>query len=230
MTDRSLIERIRKLKQLTTARGCSEAEAMAAAAKVAALMKQAGLTDAMVDAEQCGSYSMTGGRSVRRAVWTAIAHYTNTALITVRCTGEKGCIPTFVGYGGGPEVADYLRVVCDRAIERETRQFKAGTFYRRRRSRKTRRVAVHEFTIGLCSRIIDKLADLFADQVSEDMRRSAVALRDDLYTDTHTVSIAARADRYSEAVAAGAAAGGRVRLSHGVNGEQAPKQISGGAS
>ncbi len=228
MTDRSLIERIRKLKQLTTARGCSEAEAMAAAAKVAALMKQAGLTDAMVDAEQCGSYSMTGGRSVRRAVWTAIAHYTNTALITVRCT--KGCIPTFVGYGGGPEVADYLRVVCDRAIEREIRQFKAGIFYRRRRSLKTRRAAVHEFTIGLCSRIIDKLADLFADQVSENMRRSAVALRDDLYTDTRTVTFEARADRYSEAVAAGAAAGGRVRLSHGVNGEQAPKQISGGAS
>jgi len=209
--------RIRKLREMTQQRGCSEAEALAFAEKAAALVREAGLSETEVYSEECGSRSRVAGRADRGLVWAQIALCTNTAVM-VRTSRGNGSIVSYVGYGGGPEVADYLRVVCDRAIDKAIREFKTTVFYRHRRNLKTKRAAVADFTRSFCSRIIVKLQELFASSMDREAFQSALALRDELYPKAQQVPRLKRPTRFFNAGLAGLAAGARVNLSHGVRG------------
>lgn len=221
------IARIRKLRQMTQANGCSEAEAVTAAELAAQLIAAAGLNEATIDRETQGSRSNAGRGSVRLKLWAMIAYCTNTALTTLYARRRGGCRPTFTGQGGRPEIADYLRVVCDRAIDSETRRFKTTSFYRHRRSLRTKRQAVYDFTNAMCGRLITKLLTLFAEQIDEECRKTAVALRDAEFENGEQTDVRDQPVSYWEAIAAGSQAGERIELSHGIGGSQHPARLAG---
>lgn len=217
-------DRIRQLRNRTTARGCTEQEAMAAAAKAAELMAAHGYHHGDIEFEEAGSATKAGSRTVRVRLWAAIAHCTCTSAIL----GHRAAGPRidFIGRAPGPEIAVYLREVCDRAIDREVATFKTGTFYRRRRSIATKRAAVADFTDGMITRMIARLRTLFPEtDASAAERKLAQAERDRRHPSLETVSTPNRERRYDEAAAAGYGAGGRVTLSHGVGTTGAPLQI-----
>lgn len=222
-------DRLKRLREMTTGRGCTEAEAMAAAEKAAALMAAHGYHDGDLEFEEAGSATRTGTRTIRLKLWSTIAHCTATAALVGR--GARGSRIDFIGREPGPQIAAYLCEVCDRAIDREIATFKKGTFYRRRRSVATKRAAVADFTAGMVARMVIRLRAMFPDNsAARDAREAAWKERDRRYPNSESVSAPQHAGRYDEAQAAGYHAGGKVTLAHGVGSSAgAPLQI-GGAS
>lgn len=226
MSDRDkLRDRIRQLRDRTTSRGCTEAEAMAAAAKAAELMAEHGFHSGDVEFEEVGS-NTKASRTVRLKLWSTIAHCTMTAAILAN--DRKGPRVDFVGRAPGPEIACYLREVCDRAIDREITIFKTSTLYKRRRSIKTKRAMVADFTAGMVGRMRTRLGQLFADREGAALERQAArAERDRRYPDSGSASAPKWEPKFYDAVGAGYDAGNRVQLAHGVGTGNAPLQIEG---
>ena len=214
------IERIRKLRTMTTGNGCTEAEATAAAEMAARIMGELGLRDGDVEfgAEQVPR--KRGARSERARLWPVIAACTNTAVIIDHDRIE------YVGRDPWPEVAAYLHEVTDRAIDRELRGFQATTWYKRRRTLRAKRAATGSFVVGMVHRLAVKLQALFADQMSNEERERAkdeLALR---YPESAAAKVGGAAARdYWEAKRLGLHAGDRVGLAHGVGGSDAPRRI-----
>lgn len=220
------IDRIRKLLQMTKANGCTEAEAMAAAEKAARLMAELGLQlgDLAFGAERAKAHG--AGRSIRVALWNVIAAVTNTDMLLVAGHIE------YVGRELWPEVARYLHQVTDRAIERELRTFRAGAWYRKRKSVRAKRAATFDFTSAMVVRLRRKLLELFAGTMSETSRADAAGELARRYPALVTLSQRAarpRLGHYYDAAAAGARAGDGVEISHGVAANGVSLQI-GGAS
>ncbi|WP_444453143.1 DUF2786 domain-containing protein [Rhodobacter capsulatus] len=203
--------KISALLEMTRARGCSEAEAIAATEKAAQLMKDHGLSEADVLFTKLSSPSKTSGAGVRDRLWSALAIATNTALIF----GERTV--TFVGTGPGPDIAVYLFTVLDRAIDGAIMDYKATPNYRRRKSLKSKREAVADFTAAMVLRLHMKLHDLFADIRSDEARAAARGALAQMFPNRAAVrGRASVKGRNTVAIAAGAAAGNDVSLSHGV--------------
>lgn len=221
--NQKLKDRIRALREKTAARGCTEAEAIAAAEKAAQLMRDHGLSDADLTMDEQASAS-GHGRSVKAKLWPAIARCTNTAHIVVRTPGIAAEVQ-FLGRSPGPMVAIYLRDVCEGAVDRAVREFKTTSFYRRRRGLKSKRAAVADFVDGMVNRLRWRLLDVFApsiDAAAQDEASRALAER---YSDIRTIKATAAPMRHSAARAAGWHAGERVTLAHGVGSAEAPRQI-----
>lgn len=226
MTARSRIaDKIRALRAKTRAAGCTEAEAVAAAEMAAKLMREYGLDEACLAVGEAETWERTLKATWRSKVANIITFCTNTAVI--RLVEEDGARIVFIGREPGPEIALYLRDVCFRAVERETRQFKTSVFYRRRRNLATKRAAVADFIDGLVIRIGVRLVDLFEplrDPHALQIARSELARR---FPDVTTSRMPSRSRRVAEAKVAGWAAGGRVDIDRGVTGSTAPLAIGG---
>lgn len=217
------IERIRKLLSMTVARGCTEAEAMAAAEKAALLMAELGLSPGDVVMEAASNATRYAVTSVRAGLWGTIAVCTNTAWIFVSDVG--GDRVEFVGASPGPEVAVYLHTLTGRAIDRELRGFKATPGYRKRTLRNRRRAA-NEFTQGMVMRLGRRLRELFGSTYSAPALEAAVAERDRRYSQAETVERRPLEIRSRKPLLAGLSAGNNVPLSHGVGAAGvAPMQI-----
>lgn len=226
MADQKIRDRIRQLREMTSARGCTEAEALAAAVKAAQLMRDHGLSenDIVMDERRSASDK---GRSIKAKLWPQIASCTNTAHVIVH--GWQGSEVQFIGHAPGPEIAVYLREVCEGAIDRAVREFKGTVFYRRRRGLKSRRAAVADFTDGMVNRLRYRLADIFNPVRNSAAQREAEQALAERYPDTRTVRPRAAPLRHNAAREAGWHAGEQVTLAHGVGGSETPLQI-GGAS
>ncbi len=134
---------------------------------------------------------------------------------------------TFLGHAPGPEIAVYLVEVCYRAIDREIERFKQTSEYKRRRTLRTKRQAVHDFTVGMASRLNARLKEMFAESVSvEAFEKSRSVLRT-RFSDTYSVSLSNRQVRFGGAAGQGFAVGGRVQLAQGVNCGKEHRQILG---
>ncbi|XHE13657.1 DUF2786 domain-containing protein [Agrobacterium deltaense] len=228
MNRETLAKRIAALRQMTVGRGCTEAEALSAAAKAAELMSEYGLSENDISVDEQDVKSRTKGQSARDPLWDMLCHCTNTAAIILEGRGE--CRRAFVGIDPGPAIATYLYVVLDRAVDREITLFKASQFYRRRRTVATRRQAVQDFTSGLVVRVRGRLRDLFAASVSSDALETAIAARNERYPERTAVAAKNRKTRFGDAITAGWLSGENVNLSHGVDGaQQTPKMIGGAA-
>lgn len=217
MTDQKIRDRIRRLMEMTAARGCTEAEALSAAAKAAELMRQHGLSEQDLVIDVQASRAKVGARRERSRLWPTIALCTNTDHVVIRRWGG-GIDVEFVGRAPGPEIAVYLRTVCERAIDREIATFKAGKFYRRRRSLATKRAAVSDFTIAMTLRLQLRLVELFRDTIDPMVgleARQALAAR---HPSMETISRPDRDERFWEAGMAGSRAGNNVPLAQGVGG------------
>lgn len=224
MADREKLKaKIRALRELTSARGCTEDEAMAAAAKAAELMREYGVSDVELETESAKARTKTRGTGIRDQLVGTIQHVTNTAAIY-----RDGDIE-FFGVAPGPEIAAYIWTICNRAIDRSIRTFKAGRLYKARRSDRTRREAVADYTEGMVRRLSRRIIDLFIDTHSDELAAKAVHAMTIACPRTKSVSPAQAKGTFGDARADGWRAAGDVTLGHGVkSGAHGAAQIGSG--
>lgn len=227
MVDREkMIAKIRALVGKTTAAGCTEAEAMAAAEKAAALMREYQIGGSELFIDQTSVRSRTSGQSPRDRLWLRLTWCTSTATIL---NYDQAGRPTrtFVGREPGPEIAAYLYVVLDRAIDRAVADFKAGPYYARKRTLRTKRQAVAEFTEAMVFRLIGRLGALFASTRSEAASDEAASALAERFPNSVTVPTKkAKNRKITAAVISGILAGEAVHLAHGMsNGTDSPRLL-----
>ena len=207
-------DRVKRLREMTPARGCTEAEALAAAEKAAQLMREHGISDRDLDVDEQASPSRQRGSGQKARLWPVIAHCTNTAVIVVTEQGRTRV--SFVGREPGPEIAVYLRDICERAVDREVTRFKRGKLYRRKRSLAVKRQVIAAFTGGLVSRLSARLVDIFGPNVSADAREQAGLALEEKYPQSTNLPEPRRELRHSDATINGVLAAENVTLAHGM--------------
>lgn len=159
----SVIQRIRGLRAKTVDRGCTEEEAMAAAAKVSELLARHDLTldEVSVRQSDCEGMSIATGRKRRAPVDSCIVPLAD--FCDCRVWSEEGDDGTlryvFFGLRADVEAARFLHDLIEIMFETESDHFRHGLIYARVR-RGDRRMAFNSFQIGLASGIITKLAAL----------------------------------------------------------------------
>lgn len=155
----TLKDRIRALRQMTIANGCTEAEAMTAAAMAAKLLERHGLTDADLDLAEV---AVPLGRKCPLArIWPMIGAFTD-CLFLFRRDSSSGTIVRDGVYYGLPHnvlVAEFIHDVIQRACDTAIAGFKRTPDYTRCSLPKTRANALRAFKEGLATRLSQKLAD-----------------------------------------------------------------------
>lgn len=208
--------KIAALLAMTREAGCSEAEALAAAKKAAALMLEYGLSAADVYIDDQTVASRTKGRGARDHLWPVVADCTNTACMVL--AHRHGADVQFIGRAPGPDIAVYLFTIMNRAVDRAIAEFKRSREYRRRRSDATRRQIVYDFTLGMVMRLAKRLVEIYRPLMSKQALAEANQALTKRHGETTAVEQTFRQTRYDDAASAGWAAGGRVGLSQGVGG------------
>lgn len=158
MTLEEVKARIRALQARTPAAGCTEAEAMAAAAAALRLMREHNLDP---DQVACARASVELGRRSRTAidrVWGRIGD-------VCRCQAwnepsRDGLRLVYFGREPWPELAAWLHGVVQGAHDRAMREFCKSASYLSRRKKKTRTAARKAFSEGFVLGIRRKLSDL----------------------------------------------------------------------
>lgn len=160
-----VIQRIQGLRAKTADRGCTEAEAIAAAAKVSELLARHDLTldEVSVRRSDCEGVSVATGRK-RRAPVDSCAQSV-AAFCDCRVWGEQradgGLGFVFFGLKTDVEAARFLHDLIEVTFDTESAAFRRSAIYQSLRGG-DRRTALNSFQIGLASGISGKLADLKA--------------------------------------------------------------------
>ena len=152
--------RIRALAARTVDRGCSEAEALAAAQKIGELLEVYGLTMSEVELRQetCVQRQtiVTGPRlQAIGGIFLSVIDLTETK----GWTAGRG---VFVFYGLEPDVlmADYLLHLIGHAIDHEEARYRAGDAYQRSRAAPQNRL--RSFRYGFAERVSKRIGELAA--------------------------------------------------------------------
>ncbi|QYU69490.1 DUF2786 domain-containing protein [Leptolyngbya sp. 15MV] len=152
--------RIRALAARTVERGCSEAEAMAAAAKVGELLEVYGLSMSEVELreEACVQRVMVFDDPRRQALgwlFPALLRFTE-------CRGWTVGRAEYVMFGLEPDVqmAEYLMHVIAQALHHEESRFRRMPDYTRARA--APQAVLRSFRIGFADRIAARLEELGA--------------------------------------------------------------------
>ena len=165
--DAALLARIEALRSRTTDRGCTEAEAMAAAAKVAALLDRHGLSMADIGrrAQPCDRLALPTGRSRIGPLdecAPAVAAFFD-CRFWFETDAEGRLTQVFFGLPADVQAAATLMPLIAGAFETEANRFRNGPEYRRGRG--GRRRALHtSFVLGLSEGIQAKLAAMRAER------------------------------------------------------------------
>lgn len=218
----TLKKKLAALRTLASGRGATEAEAMAAAQKMADLMQEHRLTADDIEFEEAEAPLKTRRATSRSSILATIAYCLN-CTATIREDWQPCVI--FLGKAPGPEIATYLFSICDRAIDRAIADFKKTPEYRRCRTLVTRRAAVADFTVGMVERLSGRLFAMFQDSIDEEASAEARRVRDCRMPGAVSRRLPDRKVRFGNAAAAGYAAGRDVQLAHGVNGGRPVSQI-----
>lgn len=158
-----LIARIQALRSKTVEQGCTEAEALAAAEKVAELLDRYGLSLSELDLKNqvCEGTAVETGRKRVAPVDDCVPSVA--AFFDCRVWGEKGgdgrLRYVFFGLPADVVAARYLYDLVELAFETETAGFRAGPTYAEMPS-PLRRTATNSFGIGLARGIVAKLHTL----------------------------------------------------------------------
>jgi len=158
-----LLQIIQGLRAKTVDQGCTEAEAIAAAAKVAELLDRYGLSLSDVELRRQSCESV--GIETRRRRSGPLDHTIGAiaAFFDCRCWSEKTEAETlrhvFFGLPGDVEAAQYLYELIEKTFETETSVFQNGNFYRKLHSSQ-RRQGTSSFQLGLSRGIMVKLDTL----------------------------------------------------------------------
>jgi hypothetical protein len=156
--------RITALAERTVARGCTEAEAMAAADKVGRLLERHALTMDEIDVRQtpCVEKKVPAGGLRRRPIDTcvpAIARFCDCKVWLAREPAPPSYV--FFGFGTDTALASYLFAVIDRAIRSELEGFRM----RRPELAGVRlRQASSDFQIGMAARVAERLTTTHAER------------------------------------------------------------------
>lgn len=228
MNRETIRKRINALRDRTTARGCTEAEAMEAAAKVAELMREHGLTgDDLGMGEEVATVRASDKR-LRHQLWGMVALCTNTRAMTRPLLSSLQVV--YVGRDPDPEIAAYLLDLCNNLIDAELAIFRKGDFYRSRRKASTRRKAAADFTVQMVRNLTSRLHDLFRNDIDEALSAKAGAELDRRFPSSRAAKpTKPHKTTYDSAAASGWMAGDRVSLGRGVRGgNHAPRLIGRG--
>lgn len=156
----ALIARIQALRVRTVERGCTEEEALAAAAKVAELLDRHGLSLSELDVRNQACESAIVETTRKRAGPLDDCIPSIAAFFDSRVwgeTNERGMLRyVFFGLPADVAAACYLYELVEQAFETEGALFKAGETYRAMPST-LRRTATHSFQHGLAHGIMEKL-------------------------------------------------------------------------
>ncbi|MGI4802159.1 MAG: DUF2786 domain-containing protein [Janthinobacterium lividum] len=158
-----LIGRIQALRAKTVEQGCTEQEAMTAAAKVAELLDRYGLSLSELDlrGQSCEGSAVETERKRAGPIDECVP--ATAAFFDCRVWGEKDGAGrlryVFFGLPADVAAARYLYDLVDQAFTRETALFKSGETYAAMPS-SLRRTATNSFQVGLGRGIIAKLYDL----------------------------------------------------------------------
>lgn len=174
--------RIQALRSKTIANGCTEDEALSAAAKVAELLDRhdLSLSDVELRASSCERRVYETFRKKRIPLDDcvgAIAHFCDCRVWREKnAAGESSYV--FFGLGADIEVAHYLAELIDGAVRADLGRFKTSVDYGRFRHQE-RHLANASFALGMVASIADKLVAIKAgrDQVNESTGRGLVVLK-----------------------------------------------------
>ncbi|MDR7117419.1 DUF2786 domain-containing protein [Caulobacter sp. BE254] len=174
--------RIQGLCAKTTDNGCTEDEALSAAAKVAELLSRydLSLTDVEIRDASCERLEYQTHRNKRIPLGDCIGAIAN--FCDCRVWREKN--PTgdaryvFFGLRSDIEAARYLTELVDSAVRFELGRYKTTTDYQRFRHQE-RHIANASFTLGMIASIADKLTAMKAgrDQANSAGGRDLVVLK-----------------------------------------------------
>jgi hypothetical protein len=151
---------IQALRAKTVERGCSEAEAMAAAAKVAELLRRHDLTldEISIRKSDCEGLKVDTGRKRRASIDNCIP--TIAAFCDCRVWGEgaeEGALRyVYFGLKADVQAARLLHEMVEAAFDSETAAFRSGAIYLAMTGGQ-RRTATTSFQFGMASGIISKL-------------------------------------------------------------------------
>ncbi|CAN5510843.1 DUF2786 domain-containing protein [soil metagenome] len=174
--------RIQGLRAKTTENGCTEGEALSAAAKVAELLDRhdLSLTDVEIREARCERREYETLRNKRIPLGDcvgAIASFCDCRVWREKSpTGDARYV--FFGLRSDIEVAHYLAELIDSAVRFELGRYKTTSDYQRFRHRE-RHLANASFALGMVTSIADKLTAKKAgrDQVNNDAGRDLVVLK-----------------------------------------------------
>ncbi|BAM86462.1 hypothetical protein S58_04470 [Bradyrhizobium oligotrophicum S58] len=174
--------RIQALRAKTIANGCTEDEALSAAAKVAELLDRhdLSLSDIELRAAPCERKVYETHRKKRIPLDDcigAIAHFCDCRVWREKnAAGDNSYV--FFGLSADVEVAHYLAELIDNAVRAELGRFKTSADYRRFRHQE-RHLANASFALGMVASIADRLVAMkkSRDQVNESTGRGLVVLK-----------------------------------------------------
>ncbi len=171
MTDPAALEklkaRIQALRAMTMDNGCTEAEAMAAAAKVAELLDRhdLSLSDVELRESKCERRAYETRRKNRIPLDYSVGAIGR--LCDCRVWREKNpegeTRYVFFGLPSDVEVAIYLAELIDNSVRSELGRYKTTHAYQRFRHQ-DRHVANSSFTLGMAMSIAQKLTDMKAER------------------------------------------------------------------
>ncbi|MCK1415552.1 DUF2786 domain-containing protein [Bradyrhizobium sp. CW4] len=230
--------RIQALRSKTIANGCTEDEALSAAAKVAELLDRhdLSLSDVELRASPCERKVYETFRKKRIPLDDcigAIARFCDCRVWREKNTaGESSYV--FFGLGADIEVAHYLAELIDGAVRVELGRFKTSVDYSRFRHQE-RHLANASFALGMVGSIADRLVAIKAsrDHINESTGRGLVVLKTSVVdAEFDKLDLKMRTQRSSSrmvsmtAYEAGGAAGASLAINPGLAGSQsrtAPK-------
>jgi hypothetical protein len=174
--------RIQALRAKTIANGCTEDEALSAAAKVAELLDryELSLSDVELRASLCAQPVFETHRKKRIPLEDcigAIAQFCDCRVWREKnAAGESSFV--FFGLPADVEVAHYLAELIDGAVRAELGRFKTSADYCRFRHQE-RHLANASFALGMVTSIADRLVAMKTerDQVNASTRRGLVVLK-----------------------------------------------------
>ncbi|PDT87743.1 hypothetical protein CO669_22960 [Bradyrhizobium sp. Y36] len=224
--------RIQALRAKTIANGCTEDEALSAAAKVAELLDRhdLSLSDVELRASPCERRVFETHRKKRIPLDDcigAIAHFCDCRVWREKNAGGEN-VYVFFGLGADVEVAHYLAELIDGAVRAELGRFKTSVDYGRFRHQQ-RHLANASFALGMVSSIADRLVALKTsrDQVNESTGRGLVVLKTSVVdVELDKLDLKLRTTRSTSrtvsmtAYEAGGAAGASLAINPGLVGTQ----------
>ena len=229
--------RIQALRAKTIDNGCTEDEALSAAAKVAELLDRydLSLTDVEIREAPCERREYETHRKKRIPLDDCIAAVAN--FCDCRAWREKDQAGesryVFFGLRSDIEVAHYLTELIDAAVRSELGRYKTGPEYRRFRH-KERHMANASFALGMVASIADKLTEMKAarDDANRGTGRDLVVLKtavvdaefEKLDMNLRTVRRSSRIVSMS-AYEAGGAAGATLAINPGIGQELRPRTV-----
>jgi hypothetical protein len=221
--------RIQALRAKTIDNGCTEEEALSAAAKVAELLDRhdLSLTDVELRAAPCERRAYETYRKKRIPLDDcigAIAHFCDCRVWREKnADGENSYV--FFGLRSDVEVAHYLADLIDTAVRTELGRFKGSADYARFRHQQ-RHLANSSFALGMVASIADKLVAIKAgrDSVNHSTGRGLVVIKTSVVdAEFGKLDLKLRTQRSTSrmvsmtAYEAGGAAGASLAISPGIN-------------